>query len=33
MLIADLDRPHQGLLQVDQTAMIDLQNSVKAPGP
>src|SRR5208283_5121344 len=31
MLIADLDRPHQGLLQVDQTAMIDLQNSVKAP--
>jgi len=33
VLIADLDRPHQGLLQVDQTAMIDLQRSVKAPGP
>jgi len=34
-LIADLDRPHAGLLRVSQQGMIDLQQSMKAPpsGP
>jgi hypothetical protein len=29
LLVADLDRPQEGLLQVSQQAMIDLQNTMK----
>lgn len=32
VLIADLDRPQEGLLRVSQQAMIDLQNTLNAPG-
>ena len=32
-LIVDLDRGHEGLLQVNQQAMIDLRNSMQAPQP
>jgi hypothetical protein len=32
ILIADLDRPGEGLLRVNQQSMIDLQNSVSATG-
>lgn len=32
-LVADLDRPHQGLLRVSQQAMIDLRNTMAAPSP
>jgi len=32
-LIADLDRPQEGVLRVSQQAMLDLQRSMKAPGP
>jgi hypothetical protein len=31
LLIADLDRPQEGLLRVSQQAMIDLQQSMTAP--
>lgn len=30
LLIADLDRPHEGLLRVSQNAMIDLRESLKS---
>ena len=33
MLIADLDRPQEGLLKVSQQAMADLRNTMIAPGP
>lgn len=33
LLIADLDRPLEGLLRVSQQAMIDLRTSMQAPGP
>ena len=33
LLIADLDRPQQGLLQVSQQALIDLLNKVGATAP
>jgi hypothetical protein len=33
VLIADLDRPQTGILQVSQQAMIDLVNSIGAPAP
>jgi len=29
LLVADLDRPQEGLLTVSQQAMIDLQNTMK----
>jgi len=32
LLIADLDRPQQGLLQVSQQAMMDLIDKIGAPG-
>jgi hypothetical protein len=32
-LIADLDRPQEGSLQVSQQAMIDLRNSMTEPKP
>jgi hypothetical protein len=32
-LLADLDRPQEGLLKVSQQAMIDLRNSMTAPEP
>ena len=32
-LIADLDRPQQGIVQVSQQAMIDLVNKIGAPVP
>jgi hypothetical protein len=32
-LIAELDRPQEGLLRVGQQAMIDLQESMKSPSP
>ena len=32
-LIADLDRPGAGWLEVSQQAMIDVRNSVPEPGP
>lgn len=32
-LIADLDRPQEGLLRVSQQAMIDLRNSMDKSGP
>jgi hypothetical protein len=31
-LVADLDRPHQGLIRVSQQAMHDLQQSMRADG-
>jgi len=33
LLIADLDRPQEGLLKVSQQAMIDLINKIGAPAP
>ena len=33
LLIADLDRPLEGLLRVSQQAMIDLRNSFEGPAP
>jgi galactitol-specific phosphotransferase system IIC component len=33
VLIADLDRPMEGLLKVSQQAMIDLRNSLMDPRP
>ena len=33
ILIADLDRPGEGMLQVSQQAMIDLRNSMGLPAP
>ena len=32
-LIADLDRPREGMIRVDQQAMVELRNSMEAPGP
>lgn len=32
-LIADLDRPQEGVLRVSQHALLDLQKSMNAPGP
>jgi hypothetical protein len=32
-LLADLDRPQEGLIRVSQQAMIDLRKSMTAPGP
>jgi ABC-type molybdate transport system ATPase subunit len=32
MLIADLDRPQQGLIRVSQRAMIDLQKQMTGPA-
>jgi hypothetical protein len=32
-LIADLDHPQQGLIRVSQQPMIDLTNTMAAPGP
>ncbi len=32
-LIADLDRPREGLLQVDQSALIDVQRTMSAEAP
>lgn len=32
-LIADLDRPQEGALKVSQQALIDLQHSMRVPGP
>lgn len=32
-LIADLDRPQEGLMKVSQQAMIDLRNSIAPPNP
>jgi len=31
-LVADLDRPQEGVLKVSQQAMVDLQQSMNAPG-
>jgi hypothetical protein len=33
VLIADLDQPQAGLLQVSQQPLIDLQNSIGTPAP
>jgi hypothetical protein len=33
LLIADLDRPHEGVLRVSQQAMVDLKNSLIIPVP
>ena len=33
LLIADLDRPQQGLLQVSQQALIDLLSKIGTPTP
>jgi hypothetical protein len=33
LLIADLDRPHEGLLRVSQQSMIDLQKSMQPANP
>ena len=33
LLIADLDRPQQGLLQVSQQALIDLLNKIGTSAP
>jgi hypothetical protein len=33
LLIADLDRPHGGLLTVSQQGLIDLQQSMKVANP
>jgi hypothetical protein len=32
-LIADLDRPQEGVLRVSQQALMDVQRSMNAPGP
>jgi hypothetical protein len=32
-LIADLDRPQEGVLKVSQRALLDVQRSMNAPGP
>jgi len=32
-LIADLDRPQQGVLRVSQQALVDVQQSMKSPAP
>ena len=32
-LIADLDRPHEGLLRVSQQALIDVQKSMQTTKP
>jgi hypothetical protein len=32
-LIADLDRPREGVLRVSQQALLDVQRSMNAPGP
>jgi hypothetical protein len=32
-LIADLDRPHEGLLRVGQQSMLDLRESLREPSP
>jgi hypothetical protein len=32
-LIADLDRPQEGVLRVSQRALLDVQRSMKMPGP
>ena len=32
LLIADLDRPYEGLLTVSQQALLDLRDSIRAPG-
>jgi ABC-type multidrug transport system fused ATPase/permease subunit len=32
-LIADLDRPQEGVLRVSQRALLDVQRSMNAPGP
>jgi hypothetical protein len=32
-LIADLDRPQEGVLRVSQQALLDVQRSMNAPGP
>ena len=32
-LIADLDRPQEGILRVSQQALLDVQRSMNAPGP
>ena len=32
-LIADLDRPQEGVLRVSQQALLDVQRSIKASGP
>jgi len=33
LLIADLDRPQRGIIQVSQQAMIDVVNKIGAPAP
>jgi hypothetical protein len=33
LLIADLDRPHEGVVRVSQQAMVDLKNSMIIPNP
>ena len=33
MLIADLDRPQAGLVQVSQQALLDLLNKIGTPVP
>jgi hypothetical protein len=32
-LIADLDRPQEGVLRVSQQSLLDVQRSMNAPGP
>ena len=32
-LIADLDRPQEGVLRISQQALLDVQRSMNAPGP
>ena len=32
-LIADLDRPREGMIRVDQQSMVELRNSMEAPVP
>jgi hypothetical protein len=32
-LIADLDRPREGVLRISQQALLDVQRSMNAPGP
>jgi hypothetical protein len=33
VLIADLDRPQEGLLKVSQQAMVELQKQLHTPAP
>jgi hypothetical protein len=33
VLVADLDRPHEGMIRVSQRAMIDLRNTMGSDGP